>query len=84
MGNSFPGRVVVNKNKSGQAYYPGDVIYGRVEILTQEKWEGCKRLLVFVELATEWPLMNVDGILLEFHWNFRRWGLEFQKSCMHF
>jgi hypothetical protein len=20
----------------------------------------------------------------EFYWNFRRWGMEFQKDCMHF
>jgi hypothetical protein len=35
-------------------------------------------------LATEWPLRNLDGILLEFQWNFREWEMEFQKYCMHF
>jgi hypothetical protein len=41
--------------------------------------------LVQESLATEWPLRSIlDGILLEFHWNFRRWAMEFQKHCMHF
>jgi hypothetical protein len=36
------------------------------------------------EKAAKLALRNRSGILQEFHWNFRRWGVEFQKGCMHF